>query len=220
MTHIVSGVVQYDKKRWKVTLDDGAVTFLLYRGEVKQAGIQPPRLLPDGSMVETGEQEISEEAWQQIKEEILLPRGKKRALFYLKNGDKTEFQIKSKLKEGFYPEEIIGQVMEFLRKYRLADDARYTENYVNQMKGVRSRREIEAKLYAKGLKGNAVKESLAEIPQEDEYLAAEKALKKHVTGDRRKDYAYLARRGFSADAVEHAMNRLHYNAPGEETFDT
>lgn len=219
MTHIVSGVVQYDKKRWKVTLDDGAVTFLLYRGEVRQAGIQMPGELPDGSSAENGEQEIREEAWQRIKEEILLPRGKKRALFYLKNGDKTEFQIRNKLKEGFYPEEIIGQVLEFLRKYRLADDARYTENYVNQLKGVRSRREIEAKLYARGLKGNEVKESLAEIPQEDEYLAAEKALKKHLTGDRRKDFAYLARRGFSADAVEHAMNQLHYNSTEEEMFD-
>jgi len=218
MTHIVSGVVAYDRKRWKVTLDEGAVTFLLYHGELKQAGIDVPRELPDGETVFSGTQELSQEAWQHIREEILLPRAKKRALFYLKGGDKTEFQIRQKLKEGFYPAETIDQAVAFLKKYRLADDARYTENYVNQMKGARSRREIEAKLYAKGLKGDAVKESLAEIPKEDEYLAAEKALGKHRSGDRRKDYAYLARRGFSGDAIEHAMNQVKYENGNEDVF--
>ena len=237
MTHIVSAVAAYDKKRWKVTLDEGAVTFLLYRGEMKQAGLKAPRqsspespelynglgmpmqLPEEKTSSEETAQEISEETWQKIREEILLPRAKKRVLFYLKNGDKSEFQMRRKLREGLYPEEIIDEVLVFLRKYRLADDSRYAENCIRQMEGTRSRREIEAKLSAKGLKGETVKQLLSEIPQEEEYAAAEKALAKHFTGDRRRDYAYLARKGFSGDAVQHAMNQMNYEQQEDTAFD-
>jgi len=218
MTRIVSAVVAYDKKRWKVTLDEGVVTFLLYRGEMKQAGLRAPKENAGGEAGSEA-QAISEETWQKIRDVILLPRAKKRVLFYLKNGDKTEFQMRRKLQEGFYPQEVIDEVIAFLRKYRLADDARYTENYVRELRGKHSRREIEAKLYAKGLKGETVKEVLSEIPQEDEYGAAEKALSKRRSGDRKKDYAYLARKGFSYDAIEHAMNRMEYKQEDDSAFD-
>jgi len=222
MTHIVSAVVAYDKKRWKVTLNEGAVTFLLYRGELKQAGLRAPREGDtdiSGQAEGDGTQGISDETWQRIREELLLPRAKKRVLFYLKNGDKTEFQIRRKLQEGFYPADVTEEVMAFLRRYRLADDARYTENYIRGLQGKHSRREIEAKLYAKGLKGETVREALSEIPQEDEYGAAEKALAKYRSGDRKKDYAYLARKGFSYDAIEHAMNKVQYGQEEDSAFD-
>lgn len=210
MTHIVSEVTAYDKKRWKVTLDEGAVAFLLYRGEMKQAGLEVPREAAASPAV------LTEEQFRNIQEIILLPRAKKRALYYLKNGDKTEYQIRKKLAEGLYPEEIIAQVLDFLRHYRLADDDRYTENYVNQLKSGKSRREIEAKLYARGLKGEAVREALEQLSKEDEYEACEKALSKRHSGDRKKDYAYLARRGFSHEAIQHA-----FRSAGEtsESFD-
>ena len=223
MTHIVTEVTAYDKKRWKVTLDEGAVIFLLYRGEMKQAGLRiPERETHAGTEAvprDAGGQplQLPEEAWEKIREEILLPRAKKRALYFLKNGDKTEFQIRRKLSEAFYPPETVDAVLEFLKHYRLADDGRYTENYVNRLKGRKSRREIEAKLYSRGLRGDAVREALAELPQEDEYSAAEKALAGHCTGDRNKDYAYLARRGFSFDSIEHAFRVCGEETAEEET---
>jgi len=197
MTHIVNEVTAYDRKRWKVTLDEGALTFLLYTGELKSLGIERS----EG----TENRALSEDQLNSFLTGILLPRAKKRALYYLKGGDKTEFQIKSKLKESFYPEEIISEVITFLRKYRLADDARYAENYVEEMKGSRSRREMEAKLYAKGLKGEQVKQLLSEVPKDAEYSACEKALRKHPPKDKKKDAAYLMRKGFSWDAIEHAL---------------
>lgn len=219
MTHIVNEVMAYDKKRWKVTLDEGALTFLLYPGEAKRFCLhrtdadasgqtsskqrsqsRTAPLLPESKL-----QNLSEAQLQQIKADILLPRAEKRALYYLKNGEKSEHQIRQKLEEGLYPEETIEATLEFLRKHRLADDTRLTENYIDEMKGSRSRREMEAKLYQKGLKGDKVKQLLSEVSQEDEYSACEKALRKHPPKDKRKDAAYLMRKGFSWDAVEHAL---------------
>ena len=200
MTHIVSSISGYDKKRWKVTLDEGAVTFLLYKGEKK--------LLPECGEEGAGP-ELSEEQYRYILEEVLLPRAKKRALYYLKNADKTEFQIRRKLSEGFYPEEIIGKVMEFLKHYDFADDRRYAENYIEAKQGALSKREMEMKLRQKGISGESVKEILNEITAEDEYAACEKALRKKYTGDPRKDFAFLARKGYPFDAIEHAINTLH-----------
>ena len=219
MTHIVTNVSKYDKKRWKVTLDEGAVTFLLYNGELKYiqggAGNGPAAegLLAAGK--EAGEgicqnaPEISGDAYERIMEEVLLPRAKKRVLFYLKGGDKTEFQIKSKLREGFYPEEIIEKTMEFLKKYSLSDDRRYAENFVASRSESLSKRELEAKLLAKGVDRNDIKRILEERSGEDEYTACEKAAKKHFTGDRNRDIQYLMRKGYSFDAIEHAVNAAY-----------
>ena len=223
MAHIVKSISEYDKKRWKVTLDEGAVTFLLYKGE--------KRLLGDaGNAASAGTEnsfgacgvEISDETYRHILEEVLLPRAKKRVLYYLKNADKTEFQIRRKLAEGFYPEEVIEKVMEFLHRYEFADDARYAESFIEAKKDGCSRRELEAKLYQKGIRGETVKEMLSGISAEDEYSACEKALRKKYTGDERKDFAYLARKGYPFDAIEHAINVLREEQGNgrEKTADT
>lgn len=205
MTHIVNEVTAYDRKRMKVTLDEGDVTFLLYKGEMKSAGIGP----------DDRDRELDEAAFMKIMNEILLPRGKKRAVHYLEKGDRTEFQIRNRLREGLYPEDITEAVIEWLRKYHFADDDRFAENYVNQMKGSLSRRAIEAKLYQKGLKGESVKLLLESITDEDEYTACEKALLKKGTGtDPGKLAAYLAGRGFSygiiSECIRNSCNTENY----------
>ena len=200
MAHIITKLENFDNKRTKVTLDYSEVTFLLYKAECRSLR------LSEGD-------ELSDEAFKHIYDEILLPRAKKRVLYYMKNADKTRHQIRQKLKEGLYPEEIIEKTMEFLDKYGFADDERYAENYIEELKGTRSRREIEAKLLSRGLKGQLIKESLGAVTAEDEYEAAVRALSKRYSGgiaaeDKNKAYGFLARKGFSYDSIEHAMNML------------
>ena len=201
MTHIVDTVAVFDKKRMKVTLDYGNVTFLLYKGEMRQAGISasdPPA-------------ELTDEDYQKILTDILIPRAKKRCLYYLKNGDKTEFQIKRKLAEGFYPPEAAEAALEFLRHYSFADDRRYSENFSEELKGSRSKREIEAKLLSKGVDRDTIRETLLSITPGDEYEACKKALKKNYTGDNSKDFRYLLRKGFPYDMCEQAVREYVEN---------
>lgn len=200
MTGIITKVEKFDNKRMKVTIDYGEVTFILYNGEIKSLRIA------EGA-------ELRAEEYDKIKEDILIPRAKKRVMYYLKNADKSRAQITRKLKEGFYPEDVVQKTMEFIDLYGFADDKRYAENYIESYKETKSKREIEAKLYMKGIKGSDIKELLDDISAEDEYASAKKALKKKYpremkADDRNKAYGYLARKGFSYDAIEHAVNAL------------
>ncbi|MDO4960323.1 MAG: RecX family transcriptional regulator [Eubacteriales bacterium] len=202
MAYNITEVSNFDNKRNKVTLDYSEVTFLLYKGECRKLGISTDMQLP---------KELSDEAYRDIMDEILIPRAKKRILYYLKNGDKTRTQIKRKLKEGLYPDEVIEETFKFLDKYGFADDSGYADRYIEELRGNKSKREIEMKLSEKGIRGSEVKEKLSLLSAEDEYEACERTLKRKYPGgvtkeDRNKAFAYLARRGFSYDSIEHAFN--------------
>ena len=208
MAHIVTEITSFDNKRNKVTLDYGEVTFLLYKGECRKLGINDKDNADSKQSLE-----ISEAAYRSIIEDILLPRAKKRVLYYLKSADKTREQIRRKLREGCYPDEVIAETFKFLDRYGFADDDRYAEQYVEELRGSKSRREISLKLKERGISRERSEAILAELDDEDEYTACEKALRKKYTrgisrDDRQKAYAYLARRGFSYDAIEHALQSL------------
>lgn len=212
MTHIVSEVTAYDRKRQKVTLDEGDVTFLLYNGETARSGVDMAAFLRGETVFLSGED------LQRIFQEILLPRAKKRCLYYLKNGDRTEAQIKRKLREGFYPEPVVEETLSFLRRTHFADDSRFAENLSESLKETKSRREIAAKLYEKGVPKEISDRILSEITEEDEFRSCEKALRKKCTGDRRKDLAYLLRKGYSYEACEQAFCALADQYSKEEEY--
>ena len=201
MPHEITEITSFDNKRNKVTLDYGEVTFLLYKGECRKAGIGADRQM-DGT--------LSDERYEFIINDILLPRAKKRVMYYLKNADKTRDQIKRKLKEGFYPDEVIEQTFAFLDKYGFADDAHYAEQYIEELKGRYSSREIALKLKQRGIAGECISDKLKSLTCEDEYGACIKSLNKKYPGgvakeDRQKAYAFLARKGFGPDAIGHAL---------------
>ena len=211
MSHLITEIVSYDNRRNRVTLDYGEVTFLLYKGECRKVGLK----LTDAESTagDKEPEEISDESYRYIMDNILLPRAKKRIMYYLKNADKTREQIKRKLKEGYYPDEIIEDVFIFLDRYGFADDKRYAESFVRELSELKSKREISMKLWQRGIPRETASDIVAGISEEDEYFACERAIiRKYTKGlkreDRGKAYAYLARRGFSYDAIEHAVNML------------
>ena len=215
MAHIITEITSFDNKRNKVTLDYGEVTFLLYKGECRRLGINVQDIDKDNTDSKQS-LELSEEVYRSIMDEILLPRAKKRVLYYLKSADKTREQIRRKLKEGYYPDGIIEETFRFLDRYGFADDDRYAEQYTEELRGNKSRKEIALKLKERGISREKAADIIAGLCDEDEYNACAKALKKkymHGIGgsreDRQKAYAYLARRGFSYDAIEHALMSLH-----------
>ena len=204
MAKIITGVENYDSRRNKVTLDYGEVTFLLYKKESAALGIRQ------------GE-EIPEEKYLGIRNDILLKRAEKKALYYMKSSDRTESEIRKKLKEGLYPEDIAEDAIVWLKSHGFVDDERYAEDYISGLSGRHSRREIEAKLYKKGLRGEEVKELLKEkVTDEDEYAACESILHKKYpsgvpAGEKQKAYGFLIRKGFSYDAAEHALKRCSHD---------
>ena len=71
---------------------------------------------------------ISEELYERILKEVLLKRAQARSLYILKSMDKTEAQMRQKLKEGTYPEKVIEEVIGWLYGFHYLDDRRYAEN--------------------------------------------------------------------------------------------
>ena len=96
----VTEITPLDKRRSKVILDED-FALALYNGEIKRYHI------------DTGE-ELPEETYREIMEEILLKRAVERVCYLLKSSDKTEQELRKKLKDGYYPGEAIDYAIEFL----------------------------------------------------------------------------------------------------------
>lgn len=146
--------------------------------------------------------------------EKLLSRCKERALYLIAYSDKTERDLRLKLeKSKKYSHEIIDEVIDFLKKYNYLDDERYAKNYVKVYKGKKSRREIEAKLYKKGLSSKNIENALYLIDYEAErdamyyYISKKhKSLEDMDSDERRKLYMSLGRRGFSYDLLREVFS--------------
>ena len=91
---IVTEIEDCGSGKRKVYLD-GQPAFVLYRGELSGCHIEK-------------DQELPEAVYREIIDEILWKRIRMRCLYLLKSMDRTEYQLRTKLKQNFYPEELIG----------------------------------------------------------------------------------------------------------------
>lgn len=193
----ILSVTPLDKRRSKVLTDEN-FAFVLYRGEVKIYGIE-----------EGGE--LSWEVYQEILEKVLFKRAKERCLYLLKSKDRTEMEMRRKLKDGFYPQEAVEYAIAFLKEYRFVDDESYGRRYIRTYGDKKSRRQIEFELAGKGLDKEKISQLLEEcqISEDGQILRylQKKGYRQGVTlpKERAKMAAALMRKGFSYDAVFKAM---------------
>ncbi|MEE0685952.1 MAG: regulatory protein RecX [Lachnospiraceae bacterium] len=167
----VLSVVLLNKKKFKVLLEGTSnVTIALYPSELRRYNIQEGNFL-------------SKEQYKSI-EDILYKRGKERALYYLKNSDKTSYQMRNKLREGFYPENIIEKIIDFLSKYGYIDDLQYAIRYITYNINKKSYIKIKEHLRVKGIDRDIVENAFADV---DEYsdsgsnnVAQKELIRKHI----------------------------------------
>lgn len=199
---LVAELAELDKKRVRVILEGGE-DFVLYRGEVKRYSIQEGEELPQGQ-------------YEEIRTEVLAKRAKKRAMHLLENMDRTEAQLREKLKQGFYPEDIVEEAIAYVKSFRYLDDARYAENYVRGQKGKKSQRRIQMDLMGKGIKRELAAQALEEGYQQgqEQELILKWVQKKNYSssqGDlkaKQKMYQFLLRKGFQPDDILHVLDYL------------
>ena len=140
------------KNRNKVVLDNGE-KFLLYKGDIRKFKLEI-------------NQEISKVTYNEIKQ-LLYERGKERALYILDKTFKTEKQIKDKLIQGMYPEDVIKRILEFLKKYDIINDKRYASMYIEYKGKTRSGRQISQDLMIKGISKDIISESFESTDYSD-----------------------------------------------------
>ena len=188
--------------RYKIVLDNGTV-FPLYKKELEQLklakGVQ-----------------LSQEGFQEIKETILLKRGKRRGLYLLEKQSRSERNLIGKLQEGFYPEDVILQVVEYLKSFGYLSDENLAGHIVERRKFQKSYREIIAILQSKGIDQETIDEVMDKYYEKDGEKEAIKYLmdKKRVNldsiteKDKNKLFNYLARKGFSYDSIVSSFKQM------------
>lgn len=133
----VTEIAEISKSRSKVYLDQ-EFAFVLYKGELRLYNIR------EGA-------ELTQEDYNTILHEVLPKRAKLRSMNLLKSREYTEEQLRRKLREGFYPEEVIEEAIEYVASYHYIDDLRFAMSYMTSYEGSRSRRRIEQDLKGKGI---------------------------------------------------------------------
>lgn len=157
----VISISKIDKKRSKIELDSGIV-FALYNGEIYKLEIKEGITL--------------DESFYDVKiVPILKSRIKERTIHILKSRDRTEKELRDKLKEGLYPEEIIDYVIDWAKVLRYIDDERYVEFYIDTNVSKKSKNRMLYELKQKGIS----KEYLEDIFEEYE-INEEEQIKKFL----------------------------------------
>jgi len=185
---------------------DCEVAFALYKGECKKYNIK------------VGE-EISEEIYQVIMNDILLKRAKLRSMNLLKSRDYTEYQLSDKLKKGYYPQNIIDKAIEYVKEYGYVDDIRYAENFIKYAKENKSKKQIETLLIQKGISKENIRSAFENSSENYDDIQEEELIKKLLlkknynfsmssVKEQQKIIAFLYRKGFSLDKIYKVVEQI------------
>ena len=153
--------------------------------------------------------------------EVLRKRAKLRAMNLLQGREYTTSQLRTKLQQGFYPPKIIEQAIDYVAGFHYIDDLRYAVDYITYHEDSRSRRRIEQDLQGKGILAATIEEAWQVWrenggKQDEQAMIRELLHKKHYDTEgetdwkeRQKIYAFLARKGFSAEAIRKAIGGMY-----------
>lgn len=196
---LITQISEVDKKRMMIHTEEG-VTFVLYKGEIRRFDLK------EG-------QELANEVYEEIRTDILIKRARKRAMFLLEKMDRTESQLRNKLRQGFYGEDLIDDAVAYVKKYHYIDDNRYAQTYVRYQKERKSKRQIKMDLMQKGVNCEIIEQAIeieygAESEQELIMKWVEKRKYKIGNSDvkeKQKMYQFLMRKGFRSEDILHIL---------------
>ena len=196
---VVTNIESITKTKYRVYIDD-EFAFVLYKGELFKYQIHK-------------DEEISEETIAGIKKEVLVKRAKLRAMHLLNAMPRTEQQLREKLAQNEYPEDVIEAAVSYVKSFGYINDEAYIRNFIISRKNSKSKREIVMLLGQKGLRGELVDNIVEEMYAEESELSTIKEImiKKRWNPsemeekEKQKMLAYLMRKGFSYEEIRRAL---------------
>lgn len=203
---IITKLEPVTKTKYKVYVE-GEFAFVLYKGELSRYHIK-----------ENGE--ITKEIIAEIKETILVKRAKLRAMHLLNDMARTESQLRQKLLQNGYPEDVVDVAVNYVKSFGYINDEAYIRNFIESKKERKSRREIAALLGQKGLKGELSDRLMEEVFEEhtDRDAIYEILRKKRWNfeasdeKEKQKIYGYLVRKGFRYEDIRQVIQVSAGNA--------
>lgn len=197
---IVTDIRYHQNKKYEVYLND-EFAFELYKSEIRACGIEKG-------------QELDENLYEKLIYEVIGKRAKKRAMHILEKQDRTEYQMREKLKENRYPKESIECVIAYLKDYNYIDDRAYGIRYVEYRSKEKSKKQLMQELYQKGI-SKKIADEVLETVQIEETSAIEKLILKKCKysskleeQQKQKLIASLMRKGFSYSQVEGVFRKM------------
>ena len=138
-------------------------------------------------------------------------RAREKAVYYLQFSGKTESELRKKLAEQKFSPASVDSAIEFAKKYRYLDDEDYARRFVERNRNKKSRKQMIFELSQKGVEKvllDLVFEDM-DVDEESQIMAVlekRKYPKEDATREeKQKISAYLARKGFSYDAISAAL---------------
>ena len=144
-----------------------------------------------------------------------LTKAKKRALYLLTDMDRTEKELRDRLKKAGFSEDTIARTMEYVRSFGYIDDRKYTEKFIYFAKGKKSRVRVAYDLVQKGVSRDIIDAAFEAVGDWDEKNLirdlAEKKLRNMDPSDPAtytKVSSYLARKGFRGSDIMAVLDDL------------
>lgn len=161
--------------------------------------------------------EIDEDHLKSILRNEMFIKAKNKSLNILSKADQSEKKIREKLSVDF-EDEVIDDVIEFLKKYNFINDEILAQRIVNTNINLNrcGKNRIKQNLYNKGISKNAINEAVSEIDSDVEFENAMYLAKKRYEivkkEDKRKIHQkisqHLAYKGFDYDIIRSVLNKI------------
>ena len=196
----VTKIEPLSKTRYKVYLD-GQFAFTLYKGELSRYHI--------------AEESVIEDDIYDSLQQIITKRAKLRAMHLLSDMGRTESQLRTKLKQGGYPDEAVEEAIRYVKSFGYINDAEYVRSFIDSRKEKKSKKEIYAALKQKGVDSDIIEQVFEEMDygEEDSRQAIEALMRKRNYNpdsadlkEKQKLMGYLMRKGFRYEDVNSVLN--------------
>ena len=200
---VITEIQQLGKGKVKISFD-AAEDLVLYNGELQQSPLA-------GCKEQT---EVSEGLYEQVYRGIVGKRVIKRAMHLLEKMDRTEEQLRRKLMESGYPQELAEEAIAYVKSYHYIDDDRYARTFIRLNQERKSNGRMKMDLLSRGIAQDTIERALEEENEtEQEAIIRKLVEKKHYDPDTatpqetQKIYQFLLRRGFRSSEIMHVIKR-------------
>lgn len=164
----IINIEDMDKVRRRIHLEDGRC-FWLYRSDLREYQLEV-------------NQDLSDALCSVLRQDKVLLYAKKKTLELLERMDRTEEEIRIKLRQRDFSDDIIDEAILYAKQFHYIDDYRFACNYIQMMSSTKSKKQILYKLYQKGVSKSCVNQAYDEFihkHQLDVSKSSEEAVVEH-----------------------------------------
>jgi len=200
---LITDIEKAGKNRYRIYIEEQPA-FILYKNELQRYEIQI-------------QAEMTLETYDEIEKKVLPKRAKLRCMNLLKTRDRTEYELRFKLKQGGYPQTVIEEAITYVKSYHYVDDERYARQYIEYRNNTKSLRQLTQELLQKGIAKEIIQQIIdGQEPVNEEQIIRRLIEKKKVDlnhaspSELRKLYNFLQRKGFTGREISRVVRNVEY----------